>query len=74
MSPATLSRAKKAKERIVSFGKDILVCVDGGVTRENVAELADAGVDIVAAGSAVFAGGAVEENFNYMVEAARGGG
>lgn len=73
MSPATLSRAKKVKERIVDYGKDILVCVDGGVTRENVAELADAGVDIAAAGSAVFAGGAVEENFNYMLAAIRGG-
>jgi len=74
MSPATLSRARKVKERIAGFGKEILVCVDGGVTRDNVAELAGAGADIVAAGSAVFAGGAIEENFNFILEAVRGRG
>lgn len=72
MAPATIGRAKRVKERIASFGKDILLCVDGGVTRDNAAELAAAGADIVAAGSAVFAGGAVEENFGYMLEAIRG--
>ncbi len=71
MSLTTLGRVKMVKERIVSFGKDILVCVDGGITRDNVAEVAGTGADIVAAGSAVFAEGAVEQNFQDMLEAMR---
>lgn len=72
MSPATLTRARRVKERIAALGKDILLCVDGGITRDNVAEVAEAGADIVAAGSAVFAGGAVEDNFRHMLDAVRG--
>jgi ribulose-phosphate 3-epimerase len=71
-APATLSRITRVKERIVASGRDILLCVDGGITRENVAEVAAAGADLVAAGSAVYAGGAVEDNFRYMLEAVRG--
>lgn len=72
MSPATITRVRRARERITALGKDILLCVDGGITRDNVAEMAEAGADIVAAGSAVFAGGAVEDNFKHMLDAVRG--
>jgi ribulose-phosphate 3-epimerase len=71
-APATLSRIARVKERIVASGRDILLCVDGGITRDNIAEAAAAGADLVAAGSAVYAGGAVEDNFRYMLEAVRG--
>jgi ribulose-phosphate 3-epimerase len=71
-APATLGRVARVKERIAASGKDILLCVDGGITRDNIAEVAEAGADIVAAGSAVFAGGAVEDNFRHMLEAVRG--
>jgi len=71
-APATLSRVARAKEKIAASGKDILLCVDGGITRDNIGEVAAAGADIVVAGSAVFAGGAVEDNFRYMLEAVRG--
>ncbi len=71
-APATLSRIARVKERIAASGRDILLCVDGGITRDNIAEVATAGADIMAAGSAVYAGGAVEDNFRYMLEAVRG--
>ncbi len=72
LAPATLYRITKVKERIAASGKDILLCVDGGITRQNIAEVAAAGADVVAAGSAVFAGGAVEDNLRHMLEAVRG--
>ena len=71
-APATLGRVARVKEMIAAAGKDILVCVDGGITRDNIAEVAAAGADIVAAGSAVFEGGAVEANVRFMLEAVRG--
>ncbi len=70
-SPATSSRVARVKERITAAGKDILICVDGGITRDNVGAVAFAGADIVAAGSAVFAGGTVETNAEYMLDAVR---
>ena len=71
-SPATFSRIARVKAMIAASGKDILLCVDGGITRDNIAEVAAAGADVVAAGSAVFAGGALEQNFRYMLDAVRG--
>jgi ribulose-phosphate 3-epimerase len=70
-APTTLSRVSRVKEKIADSGRDILLCVDGGITRDNIAQVAAAGADVVAAGSAVFAGGAVEENFRYMLDAVR---
>lgn len=71
-APATIDRIARTRHLIETSGKDILLCVDGGVTRDNVAEVAAAGADFVAAGSAVFAGGAVEDNLRYMLDAVRG--
>jgi ribulose-phosphate 3-epimerase len=71
LSPATIGRIARVKERITAAGKDILICVDGGITRDNIAAVASAGADIVAAGSAVFAGGAVEANIEHMLGVVR---
>jgi ribulose-phosphate 3-epimerase len=73
LSSATPERVARVRERIDAAGKEILLGVDGGITKENVAEVASAGVDIVAAGSAVFAGGEIEANARYMLEAVQGG-
>lgn len=72
LARATLGRVTRAKERIASSGKDIVLCVDGGITKDNIAELAAAGADMVAAGSAVFAGGALEDNYRVMSGAVQG--
>jgi ribulose-phosphate 3-epimerase len=71
MAPSTLSRVARAKRLIVEAGKDILVCVDGAVTRDNVAAIAAAGADLIVTGSAVFDGKAAEENARFMLEAVR---
>lgn len=71
-APTTLSRVAKVKELAATAGRDILVCVDGGITRENVAEVAAAGADLIVTGSAVFDGKAAAANARYMLEAVRG--
>ena len=70
-APATLARVARVKEIVAASGRHILVCVDGGITRANVAEVAAAGADLVAAGSAVFYGKAAEANARFMLEAVR---
>ncbi len=69
--PSTFARIEKVKGMIAEAEKDILVCVDGGVTRDNITELATAGVDIVVTGSAVFDGNNPVENAEFMVDALR---
>ena len=51
------------------LGKDVLICVDGGITKDNVASVARLGADIIVTGSAVFDGKAPLENARYMREA-----
>lgn len=71
-APTTLSRASRVKDMVTAAGREILVCVDGGITRDNVAEVAGAGADIVVTGSAVFDGKTPIENARYMLDAVRG--
>jgi ribulose-phosphate 3-epimerase len=61
--PATRERLQRLKERI---GAEVLICVDGGITRDNVAEVARLGADIIVTGSAVFDGKAPFENAKFM--------
>jgi ribulose-phosphate 3-epimerase len=61
--PSTRERLKRLKQRI---GDQILICVDGGITRDNVAEVAHLGADIIVTGSAVFDGKAPLENAKFM--------
>lgn len=50
----TYGRIAKLKAEIQSQGLDIPIEVDGGVSASNAAELAEAGAEILVAGSAVF--------------------
>ena len=67
----TLSRIARAKELIARSGKEILVCADGGITKENIGDVAAAGADLVVTGSAVFDGKAAEANARFMLETMR---
>ncbi len=67
--PGTFGRIAKAKEMIKKNGRDILLAVDGGISRKNVAEVARTGVDIIVTGSAVFDGKTPEENAKFMLAA-----
>lgn len=50
----TYSRVKSLKAEIVRLGADCRIEVDGGVSPKNSAALAEAGADILVAGSSVF--------------------
>lgn len=71
-APATLDRVARTKAMAATRGKDILVCVDGGVTKDNIAGIAAAGADLVVTGSAVFDGRAAESNARFVLAAVRG--
>ena len=49
--------------------KDILLFVDGAIKKNNIAEVAAMGPDVVIAGSAVFDGRTPAENAEFMLEA-----
>lgn len=53
---------------ITRAGKETLVGVDGGITRDNMGRLAGTDVDLVIAGSAIFEGRAVAENWRALLE------
>ncbi|MFI2811804.1 MULTISPECIES: ribulose-phosphate 3-epimerase [Microbulbifer] len=52
--PATLDKLREARQLIDDSGRDIRLEIDGGVTRDNIAEIAAAGADTFVAGSAIF--------------------
>lgn len=52
--PQTLDKIKQAKERILASGRNIRLEIDGGVTLDNIASLAELGADTFVAGSAIF--------------------
>ena len=69
--PDTAARAEKLRELIEETERDIFLCIDGGVTKENIGEVAKMGPDIVVTGSAVFDNRAVAENLKLMTDALR---
>ncbi len=65
---STFSRIAELKKMIAAQGREPLVCVDGGITRENIGDIAGAGVDLVVTGSAVFDGKDSVGNARSMLE------
>ncbi|BDR64161.1 ribulose-phosphate 3-epimerase [Clostridium tetani] len=59
---------KKLKDEL---NKDLIIEVDGGVGKDNIKDIANCGVDLVIAGSAVFKDGKIEENLKVLREALR---
>lgn len=64
--PSTFARIARVKELA---GDRVLVGVDGGIKRQNIADVAKAGADLIVTGSAVFDGKSPEENARFMLEA-----
>ena len=65
--PASTDRIREAREMISAQGLCVDVEVDGGITRENLSLVLDAGANVIVAGSAVF-GGDITENVRYMMD------
>jgi ribulose-phosphate 3-epimerase len=66
-------RVENVKRMIADSGREILLGVDGGITRDNVGDVAALGVDLIVTGSAVFDGKAAEANAKFMLEAVKKG-
>ncbi len=72
--PATFDRMARAKAMIAASGRQIVLGVDGGVTRQNIAAIAAAGAELIVTGSAVFDGKAAAANAAFMLQAVGRGG
>lgn len=64
--PAAQERLARLRNKV---GDQVLLCADGGITRDNIAQIAEVGADIIVTGSAVFDGKAPLENARYMIGA-----
>jgi ribulose-phosphate 3-epimerase len=60
-----------AEARRLVEGREVVVAVDGGITKANVEHVASLGVDLIVTGSAVYDGVAPAENAQTMLEAAK---
>ncbi|MDT8303622.1 MAG: ribulose-phosphate 3-epimerase [Sedimentisphaerales bacterium] len=67
--PSTQGRLSRLRQMISEAKKDILLGVDGGITRDNIADVARMGADIIVTGSAVFDGKSPFENARFMINA-----
>lgn len=54
--PQMLDKVKRLNKMIQKSKTETLIEIDGGINFENVKEIADAGVDIIVSGSAIFKG------------------
>jgi ribulose-phosphate 3-epimerase len=67
--PSTTARLARVRRMIADSGKNIVLGVDGGITKANIAEVAATGADVIVAGSAVFDGKTPEANAHFMLDA-----
>ena len=72
--PETEGRLATVREMVDRTGRNVMVGVDGGVTRDNVGAVAAMGADLVVTGSAVFDGGDAAANLRQVRAAAGGAG
>ena len=68
---ATAERLADARARIARCGHDVILAVDGGVKRDNLARIAEMGPDLIVTGSAVFDGKNPQANARTMLETLR---
>jgi ribulose-phosphate 3-epimerase len=69
--PGTIHRIAQVRKIAAAASRDILIGIDGGITLQNVAEVARAGADLIVTGSAVFDGKSAAENARAMLQALR---
>jgi ribulose-phosphate 3-epimerase len=67
--PSTERRVAEARALVA--GREIVVAVDGGITKANVERVASLGVDLIVAGSAVYDGVSAGDNARVMLDALR---
>jgi ribulose-phosphate 3-epimerase len=67
--PSTVGRLAAVREMIGD--REILLEVDGGITKANIAHVATLGADLIVSGSAIYDGIAALDNARYMLDAVR---
>ncbi|MCB1014204.1 MAG: ribulose-phosphate 3-epimerase [Acidimicrobiales bacterium] len=67
--PPTPQRVGELRTLLDEARRDVLVGVDGGVTRANIGEVAATGADVIVTGSAVFDGVDPGANARFMLDA-----
>jgi ribulose-phosphate 3-epimerase len=69
--PATLDKAREARKMIDEAGIDCRLMIDGGVKIDNIREVAEAGVDMMVAGSAIFKNPRTVDSYKSTIDAMR---
>merc|ERR1739842_248006 len=69
--PAVLEKAKEARKLIDDNGLDCRLEIDGGVKVDNIREVAEAGVDMMVAGSAILKEPRTIEAYKETIDAMR---
>jgi ribulose-phosphate 3-epimerase len=64
-------RFRAVQEMVSGTKREILLTLDGGITRENITDFARMGADLVVSGSAVFSDDGPKVNVPYMLNALR---
>ena len=65
--PSALAKARALRVRLDREAPDVRIEIDGGVTVDNVAEVAACGVDMIVSGSAIFGSGDIRGTTERMV-------
>ena len=66
MIPYAVEKVRALRKRCEELGLQMDIEVDGGVNLKNVREIAEAGANVIVAGSAVFGGDAEENSRKFM--------
>jgi ribulose-phosphate 3-epimerase len=69
--PASLDKVRRLRAQIQARGLSAVIEVDGGVDATNIRAVAEAGAEVMVAGSAVYGGGDPESAARRLIEAAR---
>lgn len=70
--PNVLEKVREVREMIDTSGRDVRLEIDGGITVDNVGEVAAAGVDTFVSGSAIFGSPDYRETISRMRASAGG--
>lgn len=66
--PESTERIRQIRQMEEELGTELDIQVDGGITRENIKVVLDAGANVIVAGSAVFKGNITENIHNLMAQ------
>lgn len=66
--PYSISKVEEVNELKEKYNKDLIIEVDGGVNKDNIKSLYEAGVNAFVAGSSVFKENKIEENIKLLRE------